>query len=198
MAPTIRPVDVGQQRGVTYLWRIIIGYGLFGFGYVVSATFIVAMATALEPAAFATGSDPKLTWLVVGATMVPSVYFWQWLANRFGTIEALQLAYLVEAVGVVVTVTAAELPVLLFGGALLGGTFAAITALGLSAARQHSSDQVAFAVSGMTVAFALGQLLGPAFAGRMADNLGDFVVASFVAAALLVSAALLLYKQKAS
>ena len=74
---------------------------------------------------------------------------------------------------------------------LLGGTFGSITALGISAARAAAPGRIAFAVSAMTVAFAVGQLLGPAIAGRMADVFGDFFWPSVMAAALLAAAALL-------
>jgi len=61
----------------------------------------------------------------------------------------------------------------------------------LSAARAAAPRRVAFAVSAMTVAFSLGQLLGPAVSGRMADASGDFVMASLLAAVRLVAAAAL-------
>ena len=99
------------------------------------------------------------------------------------------MAYLVEAVGVVAAGIGESLAVLLFACVLLGGTFGAITALGLSAARFAAPYNVAGAVSAMTAAFALGQWLGPAIAGRMADYFGDFVIASLLAGALLLISA---------
>ena len=188
MQPTARTVAGQGQRMSAYLWRLICGYGFFGFGYVVSATFIVAIASDLDSTV-----DPNASWLVVGLALIPSVYLWQWLANRFGTVRVLQAAYLVEAIGVVVTVSGNSVAILLVGSALLGGTFAAITALGLSAAREHSPGRLAFAVSSMTAAFAFGQLVSPALAGRMADLFGSFVAPSLLAAGLLLTASVLLF-----
>ena len=176
------------------LWLLILGYGFFGFGYVVAATFVVAMAQQAQ----ASGFDARTVWLVVGLALVPSVYVWQWLANRIGLLAALRAAYLIEAVGVVIAGIASSAVVLVAACVLLGGTFAAITALGISAARQAAPHRVAFAVSGMTVAFALGQLLGPAVAGRMADALGGFAWPSVLAGALLVLAALLVTRRRAT
>ena len=76
---------------------------------------------------------------------------------------------------------------------LLGGTFGGITALGLSAGRLLATNTAAV-VGAMTVAFPLGQLTGPAVAGRMADGLGGFFWPSVLAAVLLLIAALLVPK----
>lgn len=172
------------------LWRLIIGYGFFGYGYVVAATFVVAMAQRID----APGFDARSVWLVVGLSVVPSVYLWQWVANRIGLLNALRAAYLVEAVGVLMAGVSESYGWLVVACVLLGGTFAAITALGISAARAAAPQRIAFAVSAMTVAFALGQLLGPAISGRMADLFGDFVWPSMIAAALLACAAVLVAK----
>lgn len=97
--PPAIPARADHDEGNLWrIWRLIIGYGLFGFGYVVAATFVVAIATDLEHLPV----DPRSVWLVVGIAFVPSVYLWQWAANRWGLIETLRMAYVVEAIGVVV------------------------------------------------------------------------------------------------
>ena len=119
------------------------------------------------------------------------MYLWQWLANRWQLSKTLKLAYLVEAIGAVLAGLSTTQLELVIACVLLGGTFAAITALGISAAKSHTPGNIAFAVSGMTVSFSLGQLIGPAVSGRLADVFGDFVWASLIAGLLLVIAALL-------
>ena len=103
----------------------------------------------------------------------------------------LRTAYLVEALGLVIAGLSTGKVSLLIACVLLGGTFGAITALGISAAKAAAPHRVAFTVSAMTVAFAVGQLLGPAISGRLADSFGDFVWASMIAATVLVVAAVL-------
>ena len=74
---------------------------------------------------------------------------------------------------------------------LVGGTFMGITALGLIRARALATGEPRRALALMTGAFGLGQIVGPAFAGTLADNLGSFTVPSIAAAvALLLAAAL--------
>ena len=195
LSPSIRvlPGSTEEQvdrRSAGGLWGIIVGYGFFGFGYVISATFVVAMAQQLLSDA-QVSADGSVVWWVVGIAIVPSVYAWQALANRVGMFTALRYAYLVEAVGALLAAFAGSISVLAFACVLLGGTFAAITALGISAAKQLAGVRVAYAVSAMTVAFAIGQLLGPAVSGRIADLTGDFFWPSVLAGVLLVASALL-------
>lgn len=170
------------------LARLIIAYGLFGFGYVVTATFIVAMARELEGARWL---EP-LTWVVVGLCAAVSIVVWQRIARRLGTYGALRLAYAVEAAGVLLAGFAGGPLAVVVGGALLGGTFVAITALGLVAARQAARGSQDRVIGWMSASFGLGQLIGPAAAGRLAEATGAFAAPSLVAAALLGAGIVLL------
>jgi hypothetical protein len=186
--------DVSQASSVhpplarAALARLVVAYGLFGFGYVVTATFIVAIARRLEHAVLL---EP-LTWIVVGLLAAPSVAFWQHLARRSGIFTALRFAFAVEACGVLLAGYGEGALALLVGGGLLGGTFMGITALGLSAARGIAGRHPGRVLGWMTAAFGLGQLLGPAVAGRLAEVSGGFGAPSLLAALLLGLGLLLL------
>lgn len=191
MLPAHPRTPIGASVGVTIvnaradssrmLARLIGAYGLFGYGYIVTATFIVAMARQLGTA---TPLEP-MTWIVVGVTATPSVLVWHHIAQRRGIMPTLRLAYLVEAVGVVLAGVGGGSAAVVIGGGLLGGTFVGITALGLGAARQIASHNPGRAIGWMTASFGLGQLLGPAISGRLAQVTGGFAAPSLVAAALL-------------
>jgi len=176
------------------LTRLIISYGLFGFGYVVTATFIVAMARELD----GEGYLEPLTWIIVGLLAMPSVLVWQWVADRMGMIPALRLAFAIEAVGVLLAGFGQGAAMLIAGGALLGGTVMGITALGLVAARQMSAESSGGVIGLMTGGFGLGQLIGPAVAGRLAEASGGFGMPSLVAALLLVAGVVLLQSETES
>jgi predicted MFS family arabinose efflux permease len=167
---------------------LIVAYGLFGFGYIVTATFIVAMARRLDSAALV---EP-LTWIVVGVLAAPSVLAWQRLAQHLGLFAALQLAYSIEAVGVLLAGFGSGAVAVIMGGALLGGTFMGITALGLIAARQVAGSNQDRAIGWMTASFGCGQVLGPAIAGRLAQMTQGFAAPSLVAALLLLVGIVLL------
>ena len=184
--------STGKSRASQSLKRLIIAYGLFGFGYVVTATFIVAIARQMDNAAL---FEP-LTWIVVGVFAAVSIYVWQGVAVRLGVIEALRLALAMEAVGVLLAGMVSGPFAILVGGALLGGTFVAISALGFVAARQLATGNEGRVIGWMTAAFGGGQLLGPAVAGRLAEYTEGFAAPSLLAASLLMIGVILLKNSK--
>jgi len=167
------------------LRRIILSYGLFGFGYVITATFLVAIVRQNGE----TRLFEALVWLATGAAAVPSLFLWQKVANRSSVNHAYAAACLVEAVGVAASVMVAGRTGPLAGGLLLGATFMAPTALGIQAARQLAplATRRVFAI--MTASFGLGQIIGPLIAGLLVEWSGNYVSASLLAAAILVLSA---------
>jgi predicted MFS family arabinose efflux permease len=187
-------VQTGQQTsGVAGrgLQRLVAAYGLFGFGYIITATFLVAIVRgtpsirALEP----------LIWVVFGIAAVPSVALWTWIATFLGLPGAFAIACLVEAAGVLASVMWPTTVGVFLAAILVGGTFMGLTALGLMEARARTSGDARRALALMTGAFGLGQIVGPLFAGIASDRLGSFTAPSIVAALGLLIAALLAVKQ---
>ena len=169
------------------LRRFILAYGLFGFGYVITATFISDMVRAdpvLQPA-------EHLVWLWVGLTAAPSVALWAWAGRRWGHGRSFAVACLVEAAGVALSVLGGGIGLLLLAAGLLGGTFMGITALGLVNARLLSTSHPRRGLALMTASFGLGQMIGPSFAGLLYDLLGSYLLPSLIAASGLVAAAAL-------
>jgi predicted MFS family arabinose efflux permease len=166
------------------LKKLIVGYGLFGFGYVITATFLVAIVRQGEGGRlFESG-----VWLVTGLAGAPSVWLWGWVVRRRGLAAAFAIGCSVEAVGVVGSVSLGGYAGPLIGAVLVGGTFIAVTAFGLQAARLLAGDAPRRALALMTAAFGLGQILGPIVAGYVADWTGTFFVPSLGAAIVLLAA----------
>ena len=165
---------------------LLVAYGLLGFGYVITATFIVAIVRG-QPQARA--AEP-FVWLLVGLAAAPSTSAWTWAARRIGELPAYALSVLILAAGVVISVLVPTTLGALAAAVLLGGTYMGSTALGLTAAR-HLSAHPRQALARMTASFGLGQMVGPLFAGVLAERTGSFVAPSIVAAVgLLVAAGL--------
>lgn len=169
------------------LAALIAAYGLFGFGYVITATFLVAIVRGspdlrpLEP----------VIWIAFGLAAIPSVALWSALGRRIGIFAAYAAASAVEAVGVAASVLVPNALGAAAAALFLGGTFMGLTALGLIGARSLSEADPRRVLALMTGAFGAGQIVGPSLGGMLFDRTGSFTAASLLAAlALLVAAAL--------
>jgi predicted MFS family arabinose efflux permease len=167
------------------LWAT--AYGLFGFGYVVTATFLVAIVRA-DPTL---GPVEPFIWLVVGLAGAPSIAAWNRIGARWGIARALALACLLEAIGVAASVLWPSVAGELLAAFLLGGTFMGITALGLAGGRLLAAGDPRRLLAVLTAAFGVGQIIGPTVAGLLRDWTGSFLLPSLLAATALVAAALL-------
>jgi predicted MFS family arabinose efflux permease len=167
------------------LRRMTVAYGLFGFGYVITATFLVAIVRAtpairdLEP----------VIWIVVGLAAAPSVWVWSFLARRIGLAAAFAVAALAEAAGVLASVVWPSTVGICVAAVLVGGTFMGLTALGLMRGRELAAGDPRRVMAVMTGAFGVGQIVGPALAGVVSDATGGFGVPSVAAAGALMVAA---------
>ena len=186
-APTTSAVKPAQARLSGGLLPLILAYGLFGAGYVVTATFLAAIIH----------SDPSLqaiepvAWLVVGVSAMFSVAIWLKLAERWGVLAAFAVACVIEAIGVAASAGPVTQASMLFAALLLGGTFMGMVALGFLAARERVSGDPQPILAWMTASFGIGQIIGPLAAGVLHDRTGDFVLASLGAAMALILAAVL-------
>ena len=166
-----------------------LSYGLFGFGYVVTATFIVTMARLGNSGA----AVEFLTWFVTGLAAAASLFVWRPVMLRIGLGGAYLVGLLIEAAGVLASVLLEPPAAPIIGGALLGATFMIITAYGLRLGRTLSPQSPRRVLAFMTAAFGIGQILGPLVAGWLAARTGSFSAPSLVAAlVLLLSAGLIL------
>ena len=174
--------DATLPRGLASLSAC---HALFGFGYVVTATFLVAMVR-LSPAA---RSLEPVAWLAVGLAAAPSTLAWNWVAARNGVRAAYAAACCLEAAGVLLGGLWPSPTGLLAAAWLLGATFMGLTALGFAAARELGQASQARSFAALTAAFGAGQVVGPAVGGALADVSGSYAAGSAIAASALLAAA---------
>jgi predicted MFS family arabinose efflux permease len=157
-------------------------YGLFGYGYIIPATFLPALARRYidDPAVFG------WVWPVFGAAALLSTL----LAARFGRDLAPRRlwtgAQWVLAVGVLAPVVSLNVVTLLTAAVCVGGTFMVITMAGIREVLRVAGPQAARGVGMMTAAFAAGQIAGPLTVSLVAGSSSAFTVASMIAALALV------------
>jgi predicted MFS family arabinose efflux permease len=170
--------------------RLVLCYGAFGFGYVIPATFLPAMAKEIIP-------DPQLfgwAWPVFGAAAVISTVFAAQL-ERFLSHRSLWIGgHLVMALGVVIPLIVGGLPGIMVAALLVGGTFMAVTMAGMQEARRVAGPRARALMAAMTSAFALGQILGPVIVSLLVQR--GFAPALVLAAAMLALSAISLQRKE--
>ena len=166
-------------------------YGISGFGYIVTATFLPVIARS------ALASDSPwldLFWPIFGAGVIVGAL----LATRTRVAADVRLllagAYLVQAVGIAIGVAAPSAVGFALGSLLLGVPFTAITYFALQEVRRLRPDHVASTTGLVTAMWSIGQTAGPPMVAlllRRVPSVGAaFTLALVVAAAALVVGAL--------
>src|SRR3954464_11402084 len=184
---SIRPPALNRSA-----WILIGCYGAFGFGYIMPATFIPAMARSLinDPAVFG------WAWPLFGVAAAVSTVI---ASTVFRTVAPRKVAgwsLVAMALGVLVPAVHQSLASLVFSAVCVGGTFMVMTMAGLQEARRIANGTPTRLMSGLTAAFAIGQFAGPILVstGKSPDQ--ALVTPSlFAVVLLLVSAFLLLHRE---
>lgn len=185
----IEPISIDQSRSKETLASVrllAVGYFFEGLGYIVTATFlvaIIAMTPGLEHFA-------PYSWVAVGLAAVPTTIIWPWLGRRFGNRNALLAAYVLQAAGILVSIGAQSILAVLFAAVSFGGTFLGIVALTLTEGNLRIPGDSRRGAAVLTASFGVGQVLGPICAGVLADLQEGFAVPLLLASVCVVLAGL--------
>ncbi|MCF4124319.1 YbfB/YjiJ family MFS transporter [Methylobacterium sp. SyP6R] len=136
---------------------LVLAYGTFGFGYIVPATFLPAMARDLAPDPLVFG----LAWPLFGLAALVSVAVAARLLAGVPRRRLWAVAQGTMALGTALPLAVHALWAVAASAVLVGGTFMLATMAGLQLAREARPDAPTPLLARMTAAFAAGQILGP-------------------------------------
>jgi len=170
---------------------IVLCYGVFGFAYIVPATFLPAMArrAVADPAVFG------WAWPVFGAAALASTLLAARLSSVLSNRRIWALGHLVMAFGVAVPLVWQGIGGIIAASLCVGGTFMVVTLSGLQEAQRLAQGNSARLIAGMTTAFATGQVLGPILIGVLAGRSSGLQISLSVASLSLVATALILFRR---
>lgn len=156
-------------------------YFCAGFGYVVSATFIVAI---LEKMPLLVGLGAWL-WVAVGLAAVPSSLLWDRIAQRTGYMRALILGFGLQTVSILLPVLTQDPWLNLLSALLYGGTFIGLVSLTLTLIGRRFPGNPSKAMAKLTLSYGLAQIVAPAIAGGIAASTGSYLGALVVAVVVM-------------
>lgn len=167
---------------------LIAAYFCAGIGYVVSATFIVAIIDHMPGMA----GKGTLVFFVIGIVAAPSCIVWDLIARRIGKLNALIAASVLQMLGIMLPVLGGGLLAALAGAILFGGTVMGIVSLVLTMAGQYYPTRPAKMMGKMTMSYGVGQIMAPAITGWFATRLGSYAGGLYLAGAAMFAGTLIL------
>ncbi|MGI4859683.1 MAG: YbfB/YjiJ family MFS transporter [Janthinobacterium lividum] len=180
-APAPDPTPPASARADA---RWLVGfYGLAGFGYIITATFLPVIARQALPVS----SWPDLFWPVFGLALMAGALIAARVPISWDNRLLLAACYLIQALGIVLGIA---LPTALgfgLGSLLLGLPFTAITFFAMREARRLRGAHAAGLMGFATGAYGLGQIVGPLVAAPIAARTGSFTIALWITVAALGS-----------
>jgi MFS family permease len=174
---------------------LVVCYSLFGFGYILPATYLPALARQLV-------DDPRVfgwTWPVFGIAAALSTVIASWGLRRFNRLYVWAISHLLMAAGVSLPSIWPSLTSIAIAALLVGGTFMVITMIGMQEARARAEENATAVLAQMTAGFAFGQLMGPVISAVFGRFTGDdskaLSYAMLLAAAGLIISAIYLWRE---
>jgi hypothetical protein len=188
----VTPSASGQApAGRQQMLLLALAYGLAGFGYIITATFLPVIAREAMPGSVWI----DFFWPIFGLGVVTGAL----LATRIpatGDFRYLLAgAYTVQALGIAASVLSPTLAGFAIGSLLLGIPFTAITFFAMQEVRRLRPAAAASYMGLLTALYGIGQIAGPPLVAvllRHSRSLGEgFTLSLEIAAAALLAGALM-------
>ena len=179
------PVDEPHSRAEVA--TLAAAYGLAGFGYIVTATFLPVIARSALPGS----AWLDLFWPIFGAGVILGAL----IATRVRVGGDLRIVlagtYVIQAVGIAVGLFMPTIAGFAIGSFLLGLPFTAITYFAMQEVRRLRPRQMSSTTGLVTVVWSLGQTLGPSMVALLLHRIAN-VDAAFSLALEIAAGALML------
>ncbi|MBV0931747.1 YbfB/YjiJ family MFS transporter [Marinobacterium weihaiense] len=168
-------------------WPLIGCYALSGFGYIIPATYLPALAQQQidNPHLFG------LAWPIFGLAALLSVALVAFKCRHWSHQRTWATAQGVMAVGVLIPAFGQRLECLALSALLVGGTFMLATLAGLQLAREREPDNPTPLLGLMTAGFASSQIAGPILVQQL-EHLNTFGLAALEMGCIIASCLLTL------
>ncbi|MFT4064175.1 YbfB/YjiJ family MFS transporter [Paraburkholderia sp.] len=165
-------------------WLVLL-YGIPGFGYIITATFLPVIARHALPGS----SWPDLFWPMFGAALIVGALLAARLPVHWDNRALLAGSYVLQAIGIALGIVWPTAGGFSLGSILIGLPFTAITLFAMREARRLRGDDAAGLMGYATAAYGIGQIAGPLVAAPIAAHTGSFSPALWLAAGALLAGA---------
>ena len=171
-----------------FLWPTFASFALYAAGYVSYMTFIVLLIRQQ-------GGSPAVAagfWILLGIASVVGTLLWgkvfaKWQDGKGPAIVSVVVMLGALPVLIWPNLIAAFVSAVIFGGSFMAGPSSVTTLV----RRLTAPSLATAAIAAMTVAFAVGQAVGPLLSGFISDSTGSISAGLWTAPVLLILAAVI-------
>ena len=165
-------------------------YGLAGFGYIITATYLPLLITLAVASA-----DIEFVWTAFGLSVIPSCFIWYKICRRLGTRMALVLNMLMQAIGVILPVALPYAMGYMLSALLVGGGFMGTVTLVMPIAKQLTAKTGKNLIAIATVAYSIGQILGAIVSAQLYRWTQGFEMSLLLAMIALLMGAMIAWQK---
>jgi len=168
---------------------LILAYFTEGVGFVVQGTFLPDIINSLE----GLEGYGSFTWTIVGLAGIPSCIIWMRLAHKYGSINIIMIAMLIQIIGILIPALTSNVYLNLLSGFLYGGTFVGLVALFMSLGGKLAGNNPVILMGALTTTYGIGQVGAPLYSVAMIEHFGNYTNALFLTAAIVFAGVVLLF-----
>jgi predicted MFS family arabinose efflux permease len=162
--------SAGSDERSRFIVILQLAYFCAGVGYVVTATFLVAIAESIP----GLSGHGWLIWLVAGLSATPACWLWDVFTRRWGQWTALYLAYTLNAVSILMLIVDTSMVSVMLSAVIYGASFIGIVSMMLAMVGRVFPENPSRPMSRLTFSYGIAQMLAPAVVGYLADVEGNY------------------------
>ena len=167
--PKTGSADAGDERS-RFIVMLQLAYFCAGVGYVVTATFLVAIAESMPELS----GRGWLIWLIAGLAATPACWLWDVFTRRWGQWTALYLAYTLNSVSILMLILNTSMVSVMLSAVIYGASFIGIVSMMLAMVGRVFPENPSRPMSRLTFSYGIAQMLAPAVVGYLADVEGNY------------------------
>ncbi len=173
-----------------FVIALLISYFCAGVGFVISGTFLPTIFNSIDQLK----DYSSASWIIVGVTAIPSSILWARLAVKYGNVNAITLAFFLQAFGILIPTFSQNVILNLFGALLYGSTFIGHVTLFLALGGKLAGKNPVILMGALTAIYSLGQIFAPLYAVFLTNHYnGDFSISLYITAAIVLIGGLILF-----
>lgn len=163
-------------------WLLTFAYGLAGFGYIITATFLPVIARQAMPDSL----WADLFWPIFGVGVTIGAFVASRVSTERDNRRLLVFTYVMQAIGVAIAVAWPTVAGFALSSMLAGLPFNALVSFAMREARRLWGAQAQRLMGLMTASYGLGQIVGPPLATALVARTGGFAASLGCAVAALL------------